>query len=148
MKRSPIRRGRKGPRLPSIKGLEKRADEVFSVYIRTKWTDSLGFVACYTCGREFHWKNLHCGHWIGRAKRLYRWDERNARPQCNYCNTYLYGNLRIYTMKLEKEIGRETCLEMESRQHEVCKRTREDLLDIIARYREAITHNSLPGSDS
>lgn len=84
--------------------LHKKAWKLWSQYVRSKGADFNGFVACYTCGRRHHWKEMDAGHFIhGRLD----FDERQIRAQCTYCNRYLHGNLGEYALKLVAEIGQE-----------------------------------------
>lgn len=61
-----------------------RADTLFSIYIRRKYADWKGYVACYTCGKVAMWEKdgMQCGHFVSRDKKNTRYDEANARVQC------------------------------------------------------------------
>ena len=66
---------RKKPTLPK---LLKRADTVFSTFIRTR--DNY---TCVLCGSRFRPQN---GHLIKRGKKNVRFDEDNCHCQCSSCN--------------------------------------------------------------
>jgi hypothetical protein len=64
-----------------------KCDKIFSIVIRSRYADELGYVKCATCPKKSHWTELTCGHWRKRRHLATRWDLRNAGPQCLECNT-------------------------------------------------------------
>lgn len=62
---------------PSRKTLVKKADSIFSKYIKER--DQ----RCVNCGAT---SNLQCGHLFTRTNYSTRWDEINAYCQCAGCN--------------------------------------------------------------
>ena len=88
-----------------IRDLEKKLDRVFSEYIRLSAADDNGYVKCVTCGSYHHWKEVHCGHFIPRARKAIRYDEMNCHPQCVRCNTFRHGEPDIYRQKLVQMYG-------------------------------------------
>lgn len=74
----------------------KEADRVFSIHIRKKYADKDGMVKCYTCPlvRHYRSRGMTCGHFVSRKAKNTRYDERNCRPQCFYCNSQRFGNGR------------------------------------------------------
>ncbi len=58
---------------------------------------------CYTCSTRKSYLAMHCGHFISRSHLATRWDLANMKPQCAVCNINLYGNLEVYTERLEAE---------------------------------------------
>lgn len=117
-----------------LSGLIDDADKIISQYVRLKYADENGIVACFTCGDKKHWTLQQCGHYIKRANLYLRWDEgRNLRPQCPYCNENLHGNMIEYTKRLEAECkGITDLLRDESRL--VHKPTREEIRAVISEY--------------
>lgn len=100
---------------PTLKGLVKKLDSVFSQYIRLRdaheWheanpTSPFGYVACCTCGGVRHWKEVDCGHYYGRRSMNTRFEERNAHAQCKGCNCD-EGRKAEYTLFLQKKYGPE-----------------------------------------
>lgn len=83
--------------------LIKCCDGLFSKYIRLKSADKNGNVKCFTCNVVKHWTEMQNGHYIGRANMFLRFDERNCRPQDDYCNCHKHGNLLIFAQNLELE---------------------------------------------
>lgn len=67
---------------PTISKLKKKADTLFSQYIRLKNSDWRGYCQCYTCGKIDHYKKMQCGHYEKRGNNATRYDEENCRVQC------------------------------------------------------------------
>ena len=83
----------------SLPALIRKADEITSRYIRTKYADENGNVTCITCGKVLRWQDAHCAHFIGRAKKATRWLEENLHPACCGCNTFNKEfHMREYTL--------------------------------------------------
>lgn len=72
--------------------IEKRLDKMCSVVVRF----GAPKFECYTCGKKILPEEAHCAHFVGRSCRTLRWDKSNMRMCCNYCNTFLNGNLARY----------------------------------------------------
>ena len=83
--------------------LIKECDALFSKYIRLKYADKQGMVKCFTCDTVKHWTQMQNGHYVGRASMFLRFDERNCRPQDEYCNCHKHGNLLVFAKNLELE---------------------------------------------
>ena len=109
-------------------------DQVFSLYIRMKYADKNGIVECFTSGKKYHYKNIQCGHFISRSNLATRWLDQNCRPQSEYDNCLLGGNLAVFERKLEEErSGSVEYLRDLSRQ--ICKPTITELKSTIVEYR-------------
>lgn len=79
-----------------ISSLKKRADAVFSLWIRARDKK------CYTCGSK---GNLQNGHYVSRSWNLLRYSEVNCHAQCIGCNVFRHGNMDVYAMKLIEQYG-------------------------------------------
>lgn len=90
-------------KVPTKSALRKKLDALFSIYIRTKYADSNGFVTCYTCPKRAHYKEMQNGHFCPRQYLATRYDERNCRVQCYACNMLFNGQPSTFAMKLEAE---------------------------------------------
>lgn len=109
------------------------ADAIFSKYIRLKYADNKGMVACYTCGTIKHWTLQQNGHYIKRGHLYLRFDERNCRVQCEGCNEHKDGNYKEFTPRLNQEsFGITDILKEESTL--VYKPTRDEIRKIISEY--------------
>lgn len=83
--------------------LIKQLDSVFSIYIRTKYSNGTGRVKCFTCPEVYHWSEMDCGHFVSRRNMATRWEELNCRPQCKECNQKHSGNLEVFAENLDAE---------------------------------------------
>lgn len=83
--------------------LIKECDDLFSKYIRLKYADADGIVKCFTCEIKKHWTLIQNGHYISRGNIFLRFDERNCRPQEEFCNCTKHGNIPEFTRRLEEE---------------------------------------------
>jgi hypothetical protein len=90
---------------PTKSKLVKELDRVFSIFIRMFYADENGFVLCYTCDKEDHWKFLQNGHYISRSHMNTRWDFENCKVQCVGCNVFKHGNYTEYAFRLMAEYG-------------------------------------------
>ena len=86
--------------------LKKKADSIFSTYIRLKYADDNLDVQCFTCDKVLPYKKIQNGHFYSRGILSLRYDEQNCRPQCYGCNIAQKGNYIEYYKRLEKEIGK------------------------------------------
>ena len=103
--------------LPTIPALTRKADKVFSEYVRRRdsnayITDNEGLSIragnCCTCGRQIPTEGVgtgHCGHFIPRGCKLTRFHPQNAHLQCNYCNTYRDGEQYKHGVYIDKLYG-------------------------------------------
>lgn len=116
----------------SISQLKKKADEVFSKYIRKR--DG----RCFTCGNT---DNLQCGHYIPRDCLELRYNERNCHAQCVGCNVFKKGNYTVYSLKLMSKYGHNILYDLD----EILKKYKADglrkypkswYIEIIEHYRE------------
>lgn len=117
--------------------LVKEADSVFSRYIRQKYADKNGMVKCFTCTTIKPIPEMQCGHYIGRANMFLRYDERNSRPQCEYCNCHKHGNLLVFANNLEQEYNGITEILYEEAKT-IYKYSREELKQLILNLKRKI----------
>ncbi len=123
--------------------LIKDCDTLFSKYIRLKYADKNGEVKCFTCDTKKHWTLMQNGHYVPRANMFLRLDERNCRPQCEYCNCHKHGNLLIFANNLELEYKGITEILYEEAKT-IYKYTREELkllkIDLSNKLKKLIKH--------
>lgn len=101
-------------------------DGLFSKIIRLKYSDKNGNCKCYTCPEIKHWTLMQNGHYISRGSMFLRFDERNCKPQCEYCNCHKHGNLKVFAANLEQEQKGITEILLEE-SHIIYKYTRDEL---------------------
>lgn len=118
------------------KTLVTTLDTIFSKYIRLKNSDADGYCNCVTCGKKGYWEKdgIHAGHFMSRKHYSTRWDERNVKPQCGYCNTHKYGEQYKYSLYLGKETS-EDLLELS---HQTVKFSDIDLKEMTLLYKNIV----------
>lgn len=118
---------------------EKKLDEVFSQYIRLKFSDNNGYCRCISCGHIHYWKQIQNGHYMSRRYRSTRWCEDNCRPQDVACNIFNQGNIQAYRVALVKQIGEQRVNLVEARaRQEVCKYSTWELEELIKDYTKKV----------
>jgi len=123
---------------PSISKLKKKADQIFSQYIRQKYANDNGLVMCFTCGCVKHWKEMQNAHFVPRNFSNTRYDERNNHPCCKGCNIFKSGNLDSYAVELEAKYGQGILQELAEKK-KVRKQFKEwELQEIIDLYKQKI----------
>jgi len=98
-----LKKKEKKPKKKTTSQLKKELDKVFSQFIRQKYANKDGMVACYTCGVTKHWKEMQNGHFASRSYLATRFDETNVRVQCVGCNVFGGGRVAIFATRLEAE---------------------------------------------
>jgi len=125
----------------SISKLKAELWEVFSLYIKKKYSDG-EYCNCYTCDNplKIGTSNCQCGHYYSKKgyPALY-FNEDNNRPQCFHCNISLSGNTQIFRERLIIEIGLERINKMDSHRHDTIKWNRSDLIEKTEYYKHKIT---------
>ena len=126
----------------SISFLMKKADNIFSKYIRLrdclKTTNTKTKLKCFTCDDLIEIEKANNMHFISRWVKQFRFDESNCRWGCMKCNVILNWNYIEYFIRLEKELGRSKLDEMISKKNELCKVTNFELQNIIAIYSDKL----------
>lgn len=121
----------------SFSNLVDEADTWFSKWVRLAHADKDGVVVCYTSGKKFHWTQIQCGHFISRKHYATRWAFENARPQSEYENCHLHGNLKVFEQKLNEE-NPYVVAQLKELSREVSKPTRDDLKQLIIDIRHRV----------
>jgi len=122
--------------LIKLSNLEKNVWKKFSLHIRLKYADQNGYVSCYTCGENKHYKEMQAGHYIKRSRKMLKFDERNVRPQCQRCNLFLDGNQDAFAVRLEQEYGYGILQELDKVKWQEKRFTRKELLDLSDKYEQ------------
>lgn len=123
---------KKAPKKVSVSKLMQETDRLFSLRVRQETADSEGMVRCFTCQKLFHWKKIHCGHYLSRFYKAARWDFDNARPQCMMDNLWKRGDPVVFRQNLVKEIGIERVEAVEAKRNISMKLSKEFLEEKIA----------------
>lgn len=85
--------------------MDKKLWKAFSEFIRRRDADENEMCKCITCGLIRHWKQMDCGHGIGRQHWGTRYDEKNNHAQCKRCNGFEGGKREVYKVEVDKKYG-------------------------------------------
>lgn len=118
----------KKKKLLSISKLKRKADAVFSQFIRNRDKH------CYTCMRTLPVKELQNGHYISRSYISTRYDETNCHAQCYGCNIMKKGNYPVYSIRMINEYGVEILTTLDRLKNQPILNTRGFLEEVIKQY--------------
>lgn len=106
--------------------------KIFNTWIRLRDKGS----NCISCGNPC--KKENAGHYrsVGGNPEL-RFEPLNVHLQCEYCNTYLHGNLINYRINLIKKIGLKEVENLEGK-HELKKYSIEEIKELKKKYKQLI----------
>lgn len=121
-------------KLQTIQELTKLAQTYFNSFIRNRDRNK-GCISCSSLlGQKFD-----AGHYYSSGgHKVITFDEDNVHGQCVYCNQYLHGNLLNYQIGIQKRIGAEKLIELQSKAHKEKKYSRQELKEIIEMYKKKI----------
>lgn len=123
---------------PGVALLKRKADSLFSTYIRLRDADKDGKATCITCGVKKYWKDMQAGHFVKRSVSQLRYDEENVNAQCMQCNIWKYGEQYAYAQALDLKYGEGTAEKLHQMRFSTHKFTTEELLQIIHDAKEYI----------
>lgn len=110
-----------------------------SVMVFNKWIkkrDSIGDqYICISCGEEGLAVMAHAGHYRASTFAATRFHEDNVFLQCPSCNVFKDGNEKEYRKTLRVKIGDKRLEHIEHLSLQPHKWSREDLLEIINKYK-------------
>jgi hypothetical protein len=117
--------------LKTVQELLKETQIVFNRWIRQRDKG----LPCISCRNEKP-KKINAGHYFssGGHKNV-TFDERNVHLQCEYCNTYLSGNLIEYREGLIERIGEDNYKQLCEIAYRERKFTREELIELKEYYK-------------
>lgn len=114
---------------PTITMLRRKADELFSHYVKLRDSERRedGFWGtCITCAfsRQVAWfdetgklrysRGWDAGHFVGRGNLYLRYDEENVNLQCSFrCNRMRSGEISKYRIALDNKYGTGTAQKLE-----------------------------------
>jgi len=113
----------------SISVLKKRADAVFSLWVRARDSG-----VCFTCGVQKPTSQMQNGHYVSRAHNSLRYDERNCHCQCVSCNVFRHGNMDVYALRLQEKYGPTILQDLDREKKKIKQLTKEELHAIINKY--------------
>lgn len=115
--------------------LLKKADIVFSRYIRDLYSDEQGFCSCITCGAYMPSTEIQNGHYIKRRHMAARFSVMNCHCQCQQCNNDEAHTDYIYREKMIELYGLEAVEGLERLKNIEVKYSESDLKEIIKKYK-------------
>ena len=124
--------------MKSISKLKKELDKWFSLFIRLRNADDLGFVKCYTSGRFYHYKSIHAGHFMSRKCMSTRYCEINVQAQSIADNLYGQGEQYKFGLNLDAQYGEGTAESLQIKSKQIQKFSRVDYEEKISYYKEAV----------
>lgn len=123
--------------MKKFKTLIRKADNVFSRYIRTKYADNFGLVSCVTCPIKKPIKEMQAGHYVSRDIKnglTLRYSEINVHPQCYSCNIKKSGAKEVYAIYLIKKYGIRVLEELDEMRNEKINDNKLYLETVISTY--------------
>lgn len=118
------------PKLLSMSKLKKKADNVFSHWIRDRDNHT-----CFTCNKILSTNESQNGHFISRTHTATRYLEKNCNCQCVGCNIFKKGNYPIYALRLQQLYGNDILQELYDLSKTTIKCDRIFLNNIINKYK-------------
>lgn len=118
--------------------LMRKADEAFSLFIRTRDSQAYEGKAfrCISCNRVLPINQCDCGHYVNRSHISLRFSEFNCNGQCRHCNRFQEGNIQDYRKGLIKKIGEPMVLLLEARKNITNKISNFELEVLAKHYKE------------
>jgi len=122
---------------PSRASSMRKADEAFSLFIRTRDAQQYEGRAfrCISCGKVLPIEKADCGHYVNRQHMSLRYSELNCNAQCISCNRFDEGNTSGYRKGLIEKIGQQRVELLEALKHTPNKLSASDLEFIAKHYR-------------
>lgn len=117
----------------SVSVLKKKADKVFSIYVRNRDSED-GLAQCFTCPALKPIAQMQAGHFVSRRVNILRFDPLNVHVQCYSCNVMRHGDLYTYAKKLDETYGNGTADKLHAQRFSTHKFTIDELKKIIEEY--------------
>ena len=116
----------------------KIAQQVFNKWVRLRDQNQ----PCISCSKKLGAK-FDAGHfWSAFGHSAVRFHPLNVNAQCVSCNQHKHGNLIAYREGLIKKIGLEKYSEIEDIAHDTKKWDKEELKELITKYKNLIKSES------
>lgn len=117
---------------------DKKLWTVFSEFIRLRDSNDQGFCQCITCPRIKYYKEMDCGHGIGRQHKATKFDEKNNNAQCKPCNGFEGGKREQYKVAINKKFGPQTWELLEIKSKSVYKWSQFEVDQLTIYYRKEV----------
>lgn len=114
-----------------VSDLKKQAQKVFNKWIRERDKQN----GCISCGNT-NASSYEAGHFLAQGSTgALRYHEDNVHKQCYSCNHFKHANLIEYRINLLAKIGKQRVEWLEEHRKDIKKWQREELNEIIERYK-------------
>lgn len=128
----------KKQKAPTRSKLVKKADSVFSTFIRLRDSNRKWIVTCPLCWWKGTRKQAQNMHFITRACWLFRYDEDNCHAGCMRCNVILNWNYIAYTRYMQNKYWIEKVDHMIAESKKIHKLSTAEIQTIIDKYTNKI----------
>ena len=118
--------------LKTVQELLKDAQVVFNKWIRQRDKDEL----CISCKKPVLKKANASHYYSSGGHKNVTFDPDNVHKSCEFCNTFLHGNLIPYRTNLIERIGLKRYEALESKANITKKFTRDELRELITEYKQ------------
>lgn len=125
----------KKPKTETLPQLIKRTEKVFNAWIRKRDTLSDLTFRCISCDLYKRKSEMDAGHFYPVRYSALRFHEDNVHGECIQCNRNDPNHLKGYRIHLEEKIGSERLKTLKDLRNQTVKWDRQDLLDIIEKYK-------------
>ena len=112
----------------------KEAQTIFNKYINLRDKG----LPCISCDKPITGRVNASHFWNANNHHNVRFDEDNVHSSCITCNQFLSGNLLEYRTRLCSKIGQERFDELEAKRHVTKKWTKDELKEIIKKYKDLV----------
>lgn len=150
LKRTPLKKKsfiKDNPEITGTPDLIIILDGVMSEFVRLINADRFGMVKCFTCPSKIHWEEIQNGHFVPRKNLATRFNLIGQQPQCENCNSFLAGNLEVYSAHLNEKYGAGTANYLKALGKTTCKRPAHEYEELIQAYKilvENLKANLIP----
>jgi hypothetical protein len=121
----------------SLSSLIKKADDVFSKYIRNKYSIN-GYCYCFVCSTKMRIAESQTGHFIDRDQMPTRYDELNCHPVCSYCNCVDLEHRQRYEWMMRQVYPDGEVDALIAKSRGLQKFARYELVELIETYKEKL----------
>jgi hypothetical protein len=124
-------KSKKKKELLTVQDHLKLTQATFNKYIRERDKGK----PCISCGNKEP-KKVNAGHYYSSGgHKAVTFDENNVHLQCEYCNSFLSGNLILYRENLIKRIGVKAFDKLTKEAPKTANYTRDELIEIREHYK-------------
>jgi hypothetical protein len=125
-------------KLIPLRGAIDKLDSVFSRYKRLSALMGSGYIRCVTCGGFFSFRQIDCGHYVGRACMSLRYEDKNTGCQCHSCNRFSEGVKDQFAIYLQRMYGPSILEWLNAKKNELKFYSHAELEELIVIYKAKV----------